>query len=253
MANVTNSNDEPDADPASPGGSRTELTDASAVIRRAEDRQQRRRRQSASVSTSSGHSKCATRRRSILSIALRLALLLQIGRTLAGPARAIGAAIVPPPPPACSTSAAIAICRVLDRREGDEPGVVARFPGSAAAQRFSPERHDLRGAGLAGDLDAGERAPSCRCRGRSSRRRASPRGPARGARLAISACADHLGLDLLADAAVGGVDALHVVRAVARATVGDRRGEVRHLQRRRRHVALTDRDRQRLARDTRAA
>src|SRR5262245_56821022 len=51
--------------------------------------------------------------------------------------------------------------------------------------------------------------------------------------------------------AVRAVEPLHVVRPVARADVGDGRGEVRHLERRRSDVALADRDRQRLAREPR--
>src|SRR5439155_11709538 len=59
--------------------------------------------------------------------------------------------------------------------------------------------------------------------------------------------AQDLGLDLLAERAVRRLDALDVVRAIAGAAVRDDGGHLRHLQGRRGHVSLADRDRERLA------
>src|SRR5262245_2060005 len=108
------------------------------------------------ASTNSGHSMWAIRRRSILSIALRLAFLAQSEeglQNLPGDRRRHRA-----------TAASGCVFDqggdgdrwIVGRRIGDEPGVVALIPFQLRRRdAFLAERDDLRGAGLAGDGDVG--------------------------------------------------------------------------------------------------
>ena len=81
--------------------------------------------------------------------------------------RTIGAATVPPSPSELTTITATAIFGFAGGGEGGEPGVgvlrrlLARVELLAGLERL---RAELGGAGLAGDLDPGQRARRRRCR-----------------------------------------------------------------------------------------
>jgi hypothetical protein len=124
--------------------------------------------------------------------------------------------------------------------------VIARHAGALVRAGAVAHRDDLRGARLAATTTSGRRAffPV-------------PRSDMTTSRMASRTIARFFGETSdwprtsgwisRPHGPVRCVDALHVVRPVAGATVRDGGRHVRHLQRRRRDVALPDRDRERLA------
>src|SRR6266481_6312717 len=137
--------------------------------------------------------------------------------------------------------------RTGDGCEGDEPRMVfalARHVPLLGA--LGAELPHLRGAGLAADLDTLH--PRLRAGAAVRVHDVGERlADLQQGRLLETEVALDDGLFLADERAVGRLDALHELRPVDGAVVRDRGDHVRHLQRRRRHVALADRDRERLA------
>src|SRR6266436_1564298 len=134
----------------------------------------------------------------------------------------------------------------VEGREGDEPRVVAHHLGAAVGARAVLAHLDhLRGAGLSRHHDAGHARLLARA-ALAHHHLAHAIAHLRERALLEMRLAEHLRLDL-EHGPVRADDPLHVEGPAAGAAAGDGRRQIRHLERRGGHVALADRDRERLA------
>ena len=142
-----------------------------------------------------------------------------------------------PPAPLRTNSTADRDLRLGDRGEAGEPGVGVLGAAAGRVALLVLRVLELRGAGLAGDLDAGD----LRQRSRSRRRRRRPSGPRSSSPSPAAITRDRL-LRRARDQR----------RRDAQAAVRDRLGDRRHLERGREDLGLADGGRSQLERVLRA-